>query len=298
MEMVAHTVRYIRRREAETGKVFKLTLTTNATLLDNEIMNFLNENNISLVLSLDGRKEVHDRMRQCITGDGSYDDAVENIKKAVASRHNQNYYVRGTYTAYNLDFTNDVLSMADLGFKELSIEPVVAQDVGYALSEDDLPVIFDQYELLAQKYLERKANGNGFEFFHFNVDLNNGPCVAKRLSGCGAGNEYLAVTPNGDLYPCHQFVGREAYKVGTVATGVERPDICREFRQTHVLAKEACRSCWARFFCSGGCHANNEMFNGTLSEPYQLGCKLQKKRLECALMVQAKLALEGQGVTD
>jgi len=296
METVAHVVEYVRRRERETGKVFKLTLTTNATLLDNEILDYLNAHNISLVLSLDGRQEVHDFMRPGITGTGTYREVVTNIKKAIESRNGQNYYVRGTYTAYNLDFVNDVLAMADLGFKQLSVEPVVAKDMAYAITEEDLPQIFEQYELLAKEYLQRREAGNGFEFFHFNVDINNGPCVAKRLSGCGAGHEYFAVTPEGDLYPCHQFVGREGYKVGTVFTGIERPDLCNMFRRSHVLAKPACRECWARFFCSGGCHANNELFNGTILEPYRLGCELQKKRLECALMIQAKLALQNQEV--
>lgn len=293
MDTVKHVVAYARRREQETGKVFKLTLTTNATLLDDEIIAFLNENNISLVLSLDGRREVHDQMRPCVSGEGSYDDALAQIRKTVDSRNGQNYYLRGTFTAHNLDFAQDVLSMADSGFTQLSVEPVVGKDADYALKPEHLPVLFEQYEELAEIYLQRKLAGNGFDFFHFNLDINNGPCVAKRLSGCGAGHEYFAVTPAGDLYPCHQFVGRDKYLLGNVFQGVdaEKQPIIDSFRQAHVLNKPACRECWARFYCSGGCHANSELFHGTIDQPYELGCELQKKRLECALMIQAKLSL-------
>lgn len=294
MEVVRHTVEYVRRREGETGKVFKLTLTTNAVLLDDDTIAYLNKENISLVLSLDGRREVHDRMRPGADGSGSFDEAITGIRKLVDSRNGQNYYLRGTFTAYNLDFAADVAAMAELGFGQLSVEPVVAKEGGYALQEEHLPTLFRQYEQLAGHYLESRRTGKPYEFFHFNLNLDNGPCVAKRLSGCGAGHEYFAVTPEGDLYPCHQFVGREPYRLGTVFDGVQQPDLSRRFRQTHVLTKEACRGCWARFFCSGGCHANAELFNGTIDEPYALGCELQKKRLECALMIQAQLALDAQ----
>lgn len=292
MDTVKHVVAYARRREQETGKVFKLTLTTNATLLDDETIAYLNENNISLVLSLDGRREVHDQMRPCATGEGSYDDALKQIRKTVDSRNGQNYYLRGTFTAQNLDFSEDVLSMADGGFTQLSVEPVVGKDAAYALQPEHLPVLFEQYEKLAEIYLERKLAGNGFDFFHFNLDIHNGPCVAKRLSGCGAGHEYFAVTPGGDLYPCHQFVGRDNYLLGNVFEGIDREKqaLIESFRQAHVLNKPACRECWARFYCSGGCHANSELFHGTIDQPYELGCELQKKRLECALMIQAKLS--------
>jgi uncharacterized protein len=293
MDTVRHLVGYVRRREQETGKVFKLTLTTNATLLDDDQIRFLNENNISLVLSLDGRREVHDQMRPCVSGEGSYDEALTQIRKAVDSRGGQNYYLRGTFTAHNLDFANDVLAMADLGFTQLSVEPVVGKDTDYALRPEHLPELFKQYERLAEIYLERKLAGNGFDFFHFNLDINNGPCVAKRLSGCGAGHEYFAVTPEGDLYPCHQFVGRDSYLLGNVFTGInpDKQPLIAGFRHAHVLNKPACRTCWARFYCSGGCHANAELFHGTVEQPYELGCELQKKRLECALMIQAKLSL-------
>ncbi|HWR41356.1 MAG TPA: thioether cross-link-forming SCIFF peptide maturase [Patescibacteria group bacterium] len=292
MKTVRAVTAYVRQRERETGKIFKLTLTTNAVLLNDEIIRFLNDENISLVLSLDGRREVHDRMRPRVDGSGSFDQAVEKIRKVVTSRQGQNYYVRGTYTGYNPDFAADVLAMADLGFEQLSVEPVVAKDAAYEITEQQLPEIFRQYELLAAAYLERRAAGKGFEFFHFNLDIHHGPCLAKRLSGCGAGHEYYAVTPDGDLYPCHQFVGREQYRLGNVFDGVTNRELPGVFRQAHVLNKPECRECWARFYCSGGCHANAELFHGSLLQPYKLGCELQKKRLECAIMIQARLALD------
>ena len=292
MPVVRHVTAYVRRREKETGKIFKLTLTTNGLLLNDENIKFLNDNNVSLVLSLDGRKEVHDRMRPDAGGNGTYDRCIANFRKFVDSRDDKNYYMRGTYTKYNLDFTKDVLSMADAGFDILSVEPVVAKDAPYGLTEAELPRIFAEYDRLTAAYLERHRAGNGFFFFHFNMDLSNGPCVAKRLAGCGAGHEYYAVAANGDLYPCHQFVGRKKYKLGTVFTGVEDHELPRYFRESHVLNKPKCRDCWARFFCSGGCHANADLFHGNIREPYEVGCEIQKKRLECAIMVQASLALE------
>jgi uncharacterized protein len=294
MDTVRHAVDYVHKREKETGKIFKLTLTTNAVLLNEEIIEFLNANNISLVLSLDGRREVHDHMRPNAGGSGSYDAVVANARKLVDSRQGQNYYIRGTFTAHNLDFAADVVSMADLGFTQLSIEPVVGKDTDYALGEEHLPILFAQYDELAKIYLERRLNGEPFDFFHFNLNLDNGPCVAKRLSGCGAGHEYFAVTPDGELYPCHQFVGRDKYHVGNVFTGLKKVDMAKTFRQAHVLNKTECRSCWARFYCSGGCHANAELFNGTIDKPYELGCKLQQKRLECAIMIQAAIALNNK----
>lgn len=289
MATVRAAVAHIRRREAETGKIFNLTLTTNAVLLSQANLDFLNQENIQLILSIDGRREVHDRMRPFAGGVGSYDKVLANMHKAVDSRQGNNYYARGTYTAYNLDFAADVLALADEGFGRLSVEPVVAKDAPYGLCEDQLPELFAQYDLLAAEYLRRHREGKGFDFFHFNVDLENGPCLTKRLSGCGAGHEYYAVTPEGDLYPCHQFVGRDDFKVGTVFVGIDRPDLCDEFRQAHVLTKPECRRCWARFYCSGGCHANAEAFHGSIHQPYELGCELQKKRLECAIAVQIGL---------
>ena len=289
MATVRAAVAHIRKREAETGKIFNLTLTTNAVLLNQENLDFLNQENIQLILSIDGRREVHDRMRPFAGGAGSYDKVLANMHKAVDSRQGANYYARGTYTAYNLDFAADVLALADEGFGRLSVEPVVAKDAPYGLCEAQLPELFAQYDLLAAEYLRRHREGNGFDFFHFNVDLENGPCLTKRLSGCGAGHEYYAVTPEGDLYPCHQFVGRDDFKVGTVFAGIDQPDLCDEFRQAHVLTKPECRRCWARFYCSGGCHANAEAFHGSIHQPYELGCELQKKRLECAIAVQIGL---------
>ena len=289
MATVRAAVAHIRRREAETGKIFNLTLTTNAVLLSQAHLDFLNQENIQLILSIDGRREVHDRMRPFAGGVGSYDKVLANMHKAVDSRQGNNYYARGTYTAYNLDFAADVLALADEGFGRLSVEPVVAKDAPYGLCEDQLPELFAQYDLLAAEYLRRHREGKGFDFFHFNVDLENGPCLTKRLSGCGAGHEYYAVTPEGDLYPCHQFVGRDDFKVGTVFAGIDQPDLCDEFRQAHVLTKPECRRCWARFYCSGGCHANAEAFHGSIHQPYELGCELQKKRLECAIAVQIGL---------
>ena len=295
MDTVKAAVAHIRRREAETGKHFNLTLTTNTILLDEEKLAFLNQENIQLILSIDGRREVHDRMRPFADGAGSYDMVLANMHQAVDSRQGQNYFARGTYTAYNADFAADVLDLADQGFQRLSLEPVVGKDAQYELTEAHLPELYRQYDLLAAEYLRRKAAGCGFEFFHFNVDLQNGPCLVKRLSGCGAGHEYFAVTPDGDLYPCHQFVGRDGFKVGNVFDGIEKQEICREFRQAHVLTKEECRSCWARFYCSGGCHANAHAYNGTIHTPYQMGCALQKKRLECAIYVQIGLRRQRNG---
>ena len=292
MDTVRHAVTYVRRREAETGKKFKLTLTTNGVLLNDEITQYLNDNNISLVLSLDGRREVHDNIRPFANGTGSYDMVLKNVTKAIQSRNDQNYYLRGTFTAQNLDFAADVLDMADQGCTQLSVEPVVSKDSKYALTKEHLPKLFAEYDKLAQEYLKRKKNGNGFDFFHFNVDINNGPCVAKRLSGCGAGHEYFAVTPDGDLYPCHQFVGRDEFLLGNVFDGVKNTELPNTFRQTHVLTKTECRECWARYYCGGGCHANAQLFNDTIDKPYEMGCELQKKRLECAVMIQAVMMLE------
>ncbi|MBR2519628.1 MAG: thioether cross-link-forming SCIFF peptide maturase [Selenomonadaceae bacterium] len=283
---------YVHQRERETGKIFKLTLTTNGMLLDEKISAWLNENNISLVLSLDGRKEIHDAMRPDISGRGSYERVLKNFQRVVNERGGENYYLRGTYTNRNLDFATDVENICDAGFDIVSVEPVVLKDSPLALTEKDLPTIRDEYDRLTEIYLERHRDGRGFNFFHFNVDLSNGPCVAKRLAGCGAGHEYFAVSENGDLYPCHQFVGRERYKLGNIFDGVAENSRHRlkYFRESHVLNKPKCRDCWAKFFCSGGCHANADLFHGDIREPYEIGCEIQKKRLECAIYVQAKLS--------
>ncbi|AOH47209.1 MAG: thioether cross-link-forming SCIFF peptide maturase [Centipeda sp. (in: firmicutes)] len=289
---VKEVTAYVRRREQETGKEFKLTLTTNGMLLSDKNIAWLNDNNISVVLSSDGRREVHDAMRPDVRGNGSYDVVMRNFKKLVDARHGNDYYLRGTYTRENLDFTKDVLAMNEAGFDILSMEPVVLKDSPLGFTEEDLPRIFAEYDHLTETYLSRVRAGKGFFFFHFNMDLNHGPCVAKRLAGCGAGHEYYAVAENGDLYPCHQFVGREGYRLGSVFTGVESMELPTYFRNSHVLNKPLCRDCWARFYCSGGCHANADLFHGDIRHPYELGCEIQKKRLECAILVQAVLALE------
>ena len=285
---------YVREREKATGKLFKLTLTTNGMLLDDKKIAWLNENNISLVLSLDGRQQVHDAMRPDISGNGSYNRVLKNFQKLVESRNGDNYYLRGTYTNKNLDFTNDVVSLYNAGFDILSLEPVVLKDSPLALTEEHLPRIFEEYDKLTETYLKYRRMGKGFFFFHFNVDLSNGPCVAKRLAGCGAGHEYFAVAENGDLYPCHQFVGRDKYKLGNVFDGLNEDAAhwSKYFRESHVLNKPKCKDCWAKYFCSGGCHANADLFNNNIRKPYEIGCEIQKKRLECAIYVQAKILSE------
>lgn len=289
--VVKHIINYVRQREREVNKNIKLTLTTNGTLLNDDIVKFFNENRVMLVLSLDGKRETHNNMRPFPNKSGSYDIAVAGFKKVIASREGRNYYLRGTYTHNNLNFAEDTLSMLEVG-KEISMEPVIGTDEPYALTEEDLPKLMDEYDKLARIYLEKRENGEAFDFFHFNVALDNGPCVAKRLSGCGAGHEYFAITPEGDIYPCHQFVGREQYKMGTLDKGIERQDLVQHFRHMHVMNKPLCKECWARFFCSGGCHANADMANGDISKPYEYGCKIQKKRLECAIILQALLTEE------
>lgn len=288
---VQRTVEYIRKMEKKHGKIFKLTLTTNGMLLDERKVQYFNDNHISLVLSLDGRQEVHDDMRPGVGGEGTYQRIRDNLSYAVTHRNGEEYYVRGTFTSKNLDFTTDVLDMVDQGFDELSMEPVVGEDDEFAIRKEHLPQIFAEYEKLARAYLQRYREGRPFTFFHFNMDLYRGPCIQKRLRGCGAGHEYMAVVPNGDIYPCHQFVGRDGYVIGNVKTGLRDMDSPRAFRENHVLRKDACKGCWAKFYCSGGCHANNETFAGDIHVPYEVSCEIQKKRIECALMIQAQIAL-------
>ena len=299
MKTVKAVTEYVHQREKETGKKIKLTLTTNGMLLNDDNIKWLNENDFSLVLSLDGRKEVHDAMRPDVGGNGTYDRVVKNFKKCLDSRKGGNYdyrgvytFLRGTYTKNSMDFTEDVLSMNDAGFDILSMEPVVLKDSPLGFTEEDLPRINEEYDRLTEAYMKRHREGKGFFFFHFNMDLSNGPCVAKRLSGGGAGHEYFAVAENGDLYPCHQFVGREKYRLGSLDEGVTSKDLPQYFRESHVLNKPKCRDCWARFYCSGGCHANADLFHGDIRQPYEVGCEIQKKRLECAILVQALLKLE------
>ena len=281
-------------QEEAHGKHFRFTITTNGVLLNDEIMDFCNREMSNVVMSLDGRKEVNDLMRPTRNGHGSsYDIIVPKFQKFAESRAGKDYYVRGTFTRNNLDFSEDVKHFADLGFEQMSIEPVVASpEEPYAIREEDLPKILEEYDKLAVEYIKRKKEGRGFNFFHFMIDLNQGPCVAKRLSGCGSGTEYLAVTPWGDLYPCHQFVGQEEFLMGNVDTGVTRTDIRDEFKLCNVYAKEKCRKCFARFYCSGGCAANSYNFHGCITDAYDIGCEMQKKRIECAIMIKAALAEE------
>lgn len=290
-EVVKQLVAYGRSLEEEHHKKFRFTITTNGILLNDEILEFVNKEMGNMVLSIDGRKEVHDRMRPHRGGQGSYDEIVPKFKKAAESRGQMNYYVRGTYTHYNTDFAKDVLHLADLGFKQISVEPVVAPETeDYAIREEDLPQLLAQYDELAEEMIKRRKEGNGFNFFHFMIDLEGGPCVAKRLSGCGSGTEYLAVTPWGDLYPCHQFVGNEDFLMGNVDEGVLRTDIRDEFKQCNVYAKEKCKDCFAKFYCSGGCAANSYNFTGNVNGSYDIGCELQRKRIECAIMIKAALS--------
>lgn len=290
-QVVKDLVAYGREQEKIHDKNFRFTLTTNGVLLNDEVMEFANREMGNVVLSIDGRKEIHDHMRPFRNGKGSYDLIVPKFQKFAESRNQDKYYVRGTFTHYNLDFSEDVLHLADLGFKQISVEPVVAEDSeGYALREEDLPKLFEEYDKLAAEMVKRKKEGKDFNFFHFMIDLEGGPCVAKRLSGCGSGTEYLAVTPWGDLYPCHQFVGNEEFLMGNVRDGVTRTDIRDEFKCCNVYAKEKCRSCFARFYCSGGCAANSYHFHGHINDAYDIGCELEKKRVECAIMIQAAMA--------
>lgn len=294
-KVVKDLVAYGREQEKIHNKHFRFTLTTNGVLLNDEIMEFCNKEMGNVVLSLDGRKEVNDKMRPFRNGAGSYDLIVPKFQKFAESRNQMNYYVRGTFTHHNLDFADDAIHFADLGFKQMSIEPVVAPpEADYAIREGDLPKILDQYDKLAVEYIKRKKEGRGFNFFHFMIDLNAGPCVAKRLSGCGSGTEYLAVTPWGDLYPCHQFVGQENFLLGNVDTGITNTPVRDEFKLCNVYAKEKCRDCFARFYCSGGCAANSYNFHGTITDAYDIGCAMQKKRIECAIMIKAALADDGE----
>lgn len=294
-QVVKDLVAYGRSKEKEYNKKFRFTLTTNGMLMDDEVMEFANKEMANVVLSIDGRKEIHDFMRPTRNGKGSYDLIIDKFKKMAEMRNQTNYYVRGTFTHYNLDFSKDVLHLADLGFKQISAEPVVtADDQPYAIKEEDLPKLFEEYDALAKEMVKREKEGNGFNFFHFMLDLTGGPCLYKRLSGCGSGTEYLAVTPWGDLYPCHQFVGMEEFKLGNVDDGIEKTDIVDEFKLCNVYAKDKCRDCFARFYCSGGCAANSYNFHGNLLDAYDVGCELERKRVECAIMIKAALAEEGE----
>lgn len=286
-DVVKQLVKYGREQEKIHDKNFRFTLTTNGVLLNDEVIEFLNQEMSNVVLSMDGRKEVNDSMRPFRNAKGSYDIILPKFQKVAESRNQDNYYVRGTFTHHNLDFSNDVLHLADLGFKQISVEPVVAQlEEDYAIQEKDLPIIFEEYDKLAKAMIQRKKDGKAFNFFHFMIDLTGGPCVAKRLSGCGSGTEYLAVTPWGDLYPCHQFVGTDEFLMGNVEEGLKNTALRDEFKQCNVYAKDKCKNCFARFYCSGGCAANAFHFHGKINDAYDIGCELQRKRVECAIMLK------------
>ncbi len=290
-DVVKDLVAYGRSIEKEHNKRFRFTLTTNGTLLNDDILEFANKEMSNLVLSIDGRKEVHDNMRPFRDGRSSYDEILPKYKKAAESRDQMNYYVRGTYTHFNTDFAADVLHLADEGFQQISVEPVVAQpEEPYALTEEDIPVLLEQYDILADEMLKRRKEGRGFNFFHFMIDLEGGPCVYKRLSGCGAGCEYVSVTPWGDIYPCHQFVGQDDYKLGSIYDGIQKKDLQKKFHDCNVYSKPDCSNCFARYYCSGGCMANSQHFTGDIYGAYKVGCELQRKRIECAIMLKVAQA--------
>ena len=287
-DVVKQLVEYAREVEKKHNKNFRFTLTTNGMLVDDEVIDFANREMSNVVLSLDGRKEIHDRFRVDYAGKGSWEQIVPKFQKFVEKRGNKDYYMRGTFTHANPDFLKDIQTMLDLGFTELSMEPVVcAAGDPSELTEEDLPIVFDQYEKLAALMIERKKEGRPFTFYHYMIDLSGGPCIYKRISGCGSGTEYMAVTPWGDLYPCHQFVGDEKFKLGDIWTGVTNTEIQSEFMQCNVYERPECRDCWARLYCSGGCAANAYHATGSIKGIYKYGCELFKKRMECAIMVAA-----------
>ena len=292
-DVVKQLVEYARSIEKEKGKNFRFTLTTNGILIDDDVIDFANREMSNVVLSLDGRKEVHDRYRVDYEGNGSWEKIVPKFKKLVDARGGKNYYMRGTFTHANPDFLSDIKVMLDLGFKELSMEPVVcAPDDPSALAEADKEIVLDQYEKLAELMLKKHREGDPFTFYHYMIDLKSGPCIYKRISGCGSGTEYMAVTPWGDLYPCHQFVGEEKYKLGDVFGGVTNTAAQDEFAECNVYSREECRTCWARLYCSGGCAANAYHATGSVKGVYKYGCDLFKKRMECAIMLEAAKALD------
>lgn len=286
-DVVKQLVAYARSIEKEHNKHFRFTLTTNGMLIDDDVIEFSNKEMDNVVLSLDGRKEVHDRLRVNYNNEGSYDKIVPKFQEFVRRRGDKSYYIRGTYTHNNVEFTKDIEHMYDLGFRQLSMEPVVcAPDDPYALTKEDLPILFEQYEKLADMMIEKEKQGDGFVFYHYMLDLSHGPCIYKRLSGCGSGTEYMAVTPWGDLYPCHQFVNDPKYLLGNIYDGVSNESITEEFAACNVFSRNECRDCWARLYCSGGCAANAYHATGGINGVYEYGCELFKKRMECAIMLQ------------
>ncbi|MBE7082834.1 MAG: thioether cross-link-forming SCIFF peptide maturase [Clostridiales bacterium] len=289
-DVIKKIVAYAREQEKLHNKNFRFTLTTNGMLIDDEVIDFANKEMSNVVLSLDGRKEIHDSTRKTISGAGSYDIIVPKFKKMVDARNGKNYYMRGTFTHNNVKFTKDIFHMADLGFTELSMEPVVcAPNEPYALTKEDLPILKEQYEILAKEMINRVKEGRGFTFYHYMLDLKDGPCIYKRISGCGSGTEYFAVTPWGDLYPCHQFVGDEKYLMGNIYDGVTNKEKQNEFKCCTAYARKECKDCWAKLYCSGGCSANAYHATGSIAGVYDYGCELFKKRIECAVMMQVAL---------
>ncbi len=290
-DVVKELVLYAREQEKLYNKNFRFTITTNGLLLTDDKIDFINREMSNCVLSLDGRKEVNDRLRVRVDGTGCYDQIVPKYQKLVAQRGDKDYYARGTFTKYNLDFTEDVLHMADLGFDQVSVEPVVSDEkLDYSIKTEDLPRVFEEYERLANALIRRRKEGRGFNFFHFMIDLNQGPCAIKRLRGCGCGNEYVAVTPEGDIYPCHQFVGDEQWKMGNVLEDSFDLSMKERFAKANVYSKPECKNCWAKFYCSGGCNANNWQYEGDILHSHPISCELEKKRIECAIMIQAALS--------
>ncbi len=292
-DIVKRLVEYARSIEQQHNKKFRFTLTTNGLLLNDDIMEFANKEMHNVVLSLDGRKEIHDKLRRTAGGQGSYDVIVPKFQKFVQSRNNKGYYIRGTFTHDNVDFTKDVFHMADLGFTELSMEPVVCDPKEpYALTEADLPKLFEQYEILAKDMLRREKEGKPITFYHYMIDLTGGPCVYKRVMGCGSGTEYMAVTPWGELFPCHQFVGDNAYSLGDIWKGVTNPEVQDKFRRCNAYARPDCKDCWAKLYCSGGCAANAYHATGDITGTYEYGCQLFRKRIECAIMMEVAKQIE------
>lgn len=290
-QVVKDLVRYGRKIEKEYNKHFRFTITTNGVLLDEEKINFINENMDNVVLSLDGRREVNDNIRPTPNGKGSYDIIVPKFQKLIKSRGDKEYYIRGTFTKYNKDFRNDLKEFYDLGFKNVSIEPVVTDpSEPYALSEEDLEEILLEYEKFSKDYIEMRKEDNDFLFFHFMIDLNQGPCIVKRMVGCGAGSEYIAVTPTGDIYPCHQFVGEKEFLMGNLDEGIVNTELRDNFKCANVMNKDECSNCFAKYYCSGGCHANAYYNNGDFYKPYELGCEMERKRVECAISILASEA--------
>ncbi|MGJ7909654.1 thioether cross-link-forming SCIFF peptide maturase [Neobacillus sp. LXY-1] len=292
-EVVKQIVAYAKSKQKDYKKTFRFTFTTNGLLLNDEVTDFLNKEMHNVVLSLDGRKEVHDRLRKTVTGKGSYDLIIPKFQEFVKKRGDKEYYVRGTYTSNNVDFTNDIFHLADLGFNKLSMEPVICdRQEPYALTEEHLPEIYKQYEILGKEMIKRNEQGNGFTFYHYMLDLSEGPCIQKRISGCGSGTEYLAVTPWGELFPCHQFVGDEKYSMGNIWDGIKKPEIQDQFKESNCYSKPECQNCWAKLYCSGGCPANALHATGSLTGTYDFSCDIFRKRVECSIMVKVAEAIK------